>query len=301
VSVNIAIVGMGPWGNHLLELSRRIPGIEVKYICCRKSEEVKISTDASIVFSADSICEDDSIDGIIIAAQAEKHYEAALPFLKRGLAVFIEKPLAASSIDCQKIISLAQKHSSPVMVGDKYAYSTAINALKRFIGLHDVTIQSISSRWLKNARVPKEGIFIDLVYHHVYLCDYLLSRQFDSLKKYTLNYQVINKDKIPITGVVLLHYGEVICSIEATYNNHHNFFDNSMRIETDKGVFIVKDIERKVSAFLEPKLGNFSFEFREQEEASIVEELKAFAKLIVDGTPPRISIWDDFHIVQYLE
>jgi predicted dehydrogenase len=300
-SINIAIVGMGNWGNHLLEQALKIEEMQVKYICCRKKDEVKLPCNSSIVFSTDSICEDDSIKGVIIATQPEKHYEAVSPFLKHGISAFIEKPLAMTHSDCQKIIDLAERHSSCIMVGDKYVYSTAINAMMKFMHSNDFTIESISSRWLKSANIQTAGIFLDLMYHHVYLCNYLLSSRFDLLEKYTLNYKIINQKKIPITGVVLLRYGQVVCSIEATYNNHYNFFDHSMRIETQKGVFVVKENDRKISIFLDPKGCDNSFEFREKNESCVVEELRAFANLIVNRTLPRVSLQDDYQIVKFLE
>ena len=47
--VNIAIIGMGKWGNHLLENVIRIKGFNVKYICCRKKEDVKLKTSIPII------------------------------------------------------------------------------------------------------------------------------------------------------------------------------------------------------------------------------------------------------------
>ena len=40
--VNIAIIGMGHWGNHLLANLLALDFFNVKYICCRKKEDVKI-------------------------------------------------------------------------------------------------------------------------------------------------------------------------------------------------------------------------------------------------------------------
>src|SRR5690606_24225968 len=40
------------------------------------------------------------VDAVLLARDdAEKHYEMALPFLKAGIPVFIDKPLALSLVD----------------------------------------------------------------------------------------------------------------------------------------------------------------------------------------------------------
>jgi len=74
-----------------------------------------------------------------------------------------------------------------------------------------------------------------------------------------------------------------------------------MRIETEKGVFVITDNDRKISVFLDPKGCDNSFEFREQDESCVVEELRAFVNLIVDKTLPRVSVQDDCQIVKFLE
>ena len=238
-SVNIAIIGMGKWGNHLLENIVRLNVFNIKYICCRKKEDVKLKTNIKIISDQDIILNDKDIQGVIIATQPENHFQTAHKFLKKGLKVFIEKPLALSYKDCTDFDNiLKQKPSSGVMIGNKFVYSLAISNLKKFILENNIQIKSISSRWLKGGGVQTSGILFDIAYHHIYLFNYLLGKQFDDLKKFILN----KEGETSITAVVILNYGGLICSIETSYNNHFDFFDHSIRIETNNGTFIIKFI-----------------------------------------------------------
>ena len=226
-SLNIAIIGMGNWGNHLLESVLNLVEFNVKYVCCRDKCDVTVKTDATIVCDDDILLNDNEIEGAIIATQPEKHFEAASKFLKKGIKVFIEKPLTLSYDECKELIRISNENKlSGIMVGNKFVYSDAINKLKEFILANKIKIKSISSRWLKGGGVQKAGIFFDIAYHHIYLCDYLIGKQFDNLQAFTLS----KKDNIAVSGLVVLNYGDIVCSVEASYNNHFDFYYHSFRI-----------------------------------------------------------------------
>lgn len=296
--VNIGIIGAGAWGNHLLENIIKIDGFALKYICCRKSEDVKVKTDASIVFGHNIMLEDDRIDGVIIATQPEKHFETASKFLKKGLKIFIEKPLALSYKECALLLKTAKRNpSSGIMVGNKFIYSSAINSLKGFISKNNIEIRTISSRWLKSGPVQKSGIFFDICYHHINLFDYLLGRQFDDLRFFVLNKQ----DGVPTSGTVMLEYKSKICSIEASYNNHFDFYDHNMRIETNKGTFMIKEKERKVSVSLDNKgISPLTFEYEEKKETCVERELLAYYKWLAEGKRVRFTTEHDLKIIKFL-
>ncbi len=303
-SVNIGIIGMGPWGNHLLRVIPEISPIKVKYVCCRKKEDVSIPTPARILFDEKVILNDPDIGGVMVVTQPDQHLRVAEPFLRKGIKVFIEKPLTLKSSECARLLQLGvQEPSQPkkdrgIMVGNKFLYSTAINALRDFLSANHVTIQSISSRWVKGGGIQEAGIFFDIAYHHIYLFDYLLDDYFIDLRKFTLN----RAGEVPISGVVLLRYRQVSCSVEVSYNNHFNFFDHSLRIETDKGVFIVVEKERKISVFLDPKkMSPLSFEFQEKEETSLKEELKAFYLWMLGEKELPLGLEHDAKIIEFLE
>lgn len=240
----------------------------------------------------------------MILTQPDQHFRVAEPFVKKGRKVFIEKPLTLKSRECQDLLQReARKRGGAtrnpgIMVGNKFIYSAAINALKNFISENNITIQAISSRWVKRGGMQRSGIFFDLAYHHIYLFDYLLNDYFLDLKKFTLH----RVEGVPISGVVLLKYKGVSCSIEVSYNHPYDFFDHSLRLETDKGVFFVSERERRISVFLDPKsMSTLSFAFQEKEESSLREELKNFYLWLLGEKEISFGPEHDARIIEYLE
>jgi predicted dehydrogenase len=59
----------------------------------------------------------DKVDGVIIATPHHLHTAAALQFLKQGIAVLVEKPMAVTVDDCQQLIAAAARTQAKLAVG----------------------------------------------------------------------------------------------------------------------------------------------------------------------------------------
>lgn len=57
------------------------------------------------------------LDGVVICTPNNLHAGHALPFLERGLAVAIEKPLATTAADCERIIEAERRHGARTLIG----------------------------------------------------------------------------------------------------------------------------------------------------------------------------------------
>jgi predicted dehydrogenase len=297
-SIDIAIIGMGKWGNHLLLNALKIKGLNIRYICCRRESDVKSGVRIPIVYDEDEMLKDRRIRGVIIATQPEKHFSSVAKALRRNLKVFVEKPLTLSVKECDRLISIAGKGvDSGIMVGNKFLYSQAIRKLKDFIAKNKIEIQAISSRWLKGAGIQRCGIFFDIVYHHIYLADYFFGSQFDELRKFIIN----RTDGVVTSGAVILRYGRKTALIEASYNNHFDFYDHTIRLETDKGVFIITEKKRRLKVRFDNKgLSPLEFGYREKKETCVKEELKAFYEWLAAGKRIEFGPENDRRIIRYL-
>jgi predicted dehydrogenase len=65
------------------------------------------------------------LDGVLIATQSEKHAEVALPYIRAGVATFIEKPMTTNVVDAERIIEAAKGCGTIVFVGHIYLYHPA--------------------------------------------------------------------------------------------------------------------------------------------------------------------------------
>lgn len=73
------------------------------------------------------------VDAVSIATPTETHCEIACAFLKKGVHVLVEKPIALTLAEADKMIAAAEASGAKLMVGQLERYNPAMVALKPHI------------------------------------------------------------------------------------------------------------------------------------------------------------------------
>lgn len=81
---------------------------------------------------------DPEIHGVIVATPAHTHYEIAAAALKAGKHVLVEKPLASSTEEVDRLTALAREAGATLMVGHTFLYNAAVRKLKSVIDAGDL-------------------------------------------------------------------------------------------------------------------------------------------------------------------
>jgi predicted dehydrogenase len=82
------------------------------------------------------------VDAVSIAVPTEAHVDVALPFVERGVPTLVEKPLAASVAEADRLISAAEKNNVVLGAGHTERFNPAVVAAMplvadpRFIEVH---------------------------------------------------------------------------------------------------------------------------------------------------------------------
>jgi predicted dehydrogenase len=108
------------------------------------------------------------LDAVVIAAPTTAHVPLALAAIERGIAVLVEKPLAATVDEAMRIVDAARAAGVPVQVGHVERFNPAVIELGRLIDEGWLsTIYSIASRRAGPfpARIRDVGVTVDLATH----------------------------------------------------------------------------------------------------------------------------------------
>jgi predicted dehydrogenase len=108
------------------------------------------------------------LDAVVIAAPTTAHVPLALAAIERGIAVLVEKPLAATIEEAMRIVDAARAAGVPVQVGHVERFNPAVLELGRLIDDGWLsTIYSIASRRAGPfpARIRDVGVTVDLATH----------------------------------------------------------------------------------------------------------------------------------------
>jgi predicted dehydrogenase len=169
--LRVGLAGLGSMGrNHLRILAGRAD-IRLAAI----ADPVAMALDAA-VSSCDAQAFDEplamiaeaELDAIVIAAPTTSHVPLALAAIDRDIAVLVEKPLAESAVEGQRIVAAARKRGVPVQVGHVERFNPAVLELGRLLDDGWLsTVYSIASRRAGPfpARIRDVGVTIDLATH----------------------------------------------------------------------------------------------------------------------------------------
>ena len=69
------------------------------------------------------------VDAVTVAVPTETHRDIAVPFLERGVAVLVEKPISRSLADADAILEAARRGGAVLAVGHTERYNPAVTAI----------------------------------------------------------------------------------------------------------------------------------------------------------------------------
>ena len=127
-------MGLGYWGPNLARNFERLPGSELAWLCDGSQEAldrwapnfpgVRTATDVSELLA------DDELDAVAIATPVPTHAGLALQVLEAGKHCFVEKPLAQSASDAERVATAAESAGRVLMVGHLLEYHPGVTKLK---------------------------------------------------------------------------------------------------------------------------------------------------------------------------
>lgn len=125
-----AVIGTGHWGKNL---ARNFSALNALAAISDPNPETAMreaKKNNTIAKSFEDVLSDDSILAVAIAAPAELHAELALRAFTAGKHVYVEKPLALSREDGQRMLDTAAKANRVLMVGHLLQYHPAFEAAR---------------------------------------------------------------------------------------------------------------------------------------------------------------------------
>jgi predicted dehydrogenase len=116
------------------------------------------------------------LDAVVIASPTTTHLPLALAAIERGIAVLVEKPLAATPAEADTLVAAGSASGVPIQVGHVERFNPAVLELGRLLGEGWLsTVYAITSRRAGPfpARIRDVGVTIDLATHDVDILSYV--------------------------------------------------------------------------------------------------------------------------------
>lgn len=212
--MNCALIGYGYWGPNLARNIKKIHEVNLKYICDENTDLVREINnnfpESEFIQNENKILEDKTIKAVIIATPVSTHYPLSKKFLKAGIDVFIEKPLADSTDHAKELVQIARDNNLILMVGHTFLFSPSVVEIKKIIDSGTLgEIYFISSSRVNLGKHQKDvSVLWDLAPHDLSMFQYWLGAPPIWLSCFGNSY--IIKD-IPDVAFLHMRYPENIC------------------------------------------------------------------------------------------
>lgn len=178
--VKLAVVGCGYWGPNLIRNFRSASNCRLRTMCDVSQERLQhlqaLYPEVAGETQFDRVIAGTNHDAVVIATSVHLHYPMAKAALLAGKHTMIEKPLAASTAQCEELVDLARKQGLVLMVGHTFLYSPAIRKIKEIVDAGDIgEIRYISARRLNLGLFQKDiNVAWDLAPHDISIILHIL-------------------------------------------------------------------------------------------------------------------------------
>jgi predicted dehydrogenase len=281
--LRVGVVGVGHIGSNHARLYAEIPLAEFAAIYDIDSARANAIAGKYGVTAAKSLDEfADLVDAASIATPTNTHYEVALPFLRRGKHLLIEKPITETTKHASELAELAARDDLILQVGHVERFNPVLSALEerlthpRFIEAHRLSPYPDRSTDI--------GVVLDLMIHDLEIILHLVRSQVQS---------------VDAVGVPVLRHGEDIANARLRFENGCIANVTSSRISPERvrkirvfqeDAYLSLDYEKQSGEIYRREAGRIAREkVPIQREEPLKHELASFIECAATGREPLVS------------
>ena len=164
--LRLAVIGVGHLGKEHARILASLPEVDLVGVADANFEQAQVVAQRlgtqpfrdfwPLVNLVDAAC---------IVTPTSLHAGIAVEFLRRGIPLLVEKPLAGSLTDADVLVNLAERHHALLQVGHIERFNPAFEALQR---------QPMQPKWIRAQRIgpftgrsTDIGVVLDLMIHDI--------------------------------------------------------------------------------------------------------------------------------------
>lgn len=296
--VRIAVIGAGAMGANHARVFAELPDAELVAVCDiddARVQQVPRTPATRLYGDLDRLLAEEQPDGVTIAVPTRRHVDAALACIERGIALLVEKPLAATVEEAERLRVAAEAAGVPLMVGYVERFNPAVQELKRRIDAGELGRVIEASARRIGPFFPRErdvGVAHDLATHDIDVLRWLLGREVEQVQAETQR-GIRTPHEDALAGV-LRFQGGVVASLEVNWLSPVKV--RELTLLGERGMFSVDYLRQELRWYA----GGGEPSQRDAEltslpgagEAPLRAELSAFLRVARGEEPPPISAAD---------
>jgi predicted dehydrogenase len=178
--IAVGVIGCGYWGPLLVRNFKGLSDCRLKAVCdtseARLKHLVTLYPDVEGMTNLEEFLGAAELDAVVIATPVKGHYKLAKASLLAGKHTFIEKPMAASSEECEELIEIADRNGLVLMIDHTFLYSAPVRKIVEIVQAGDLgDIRYINCRRLNLGLFQQDiNVAWDLAPHDISIILHIL-------------------------------------------------------------------------------------------------------------------------------
>lgn len=162
----IGVVGVGHLGQHHARHLTQLQNATLSGVYDKNPDRAQVvagRVQNKVFTSLNQLIE--ASDGICVVTPTPTHADIAVPCIEQGKHVFIEKPIAQTTDEADRLLTLAEKHGVEIQVGHIERLNPALLPLRQFkLNPKFIEVQRLAPYMVRGTEVP---VVLDLMIHDI--------------------------------------------------------------------------------------------------------------------------------------
>lgn len=175
--LRVGVIGAGAMGQNHIRNYAQMERVQLVGIADPDPQKAELAKQYGVEFYTDykELLKKD-LDAVSIVVPTTLHAKVALDAIRSGINILVEKPIADTVENAEKIISEAKSRNVKLMVGHIERFNPAVKELKRIADkgvLGDIVAISAKRVGPHNPRIRDVGVIVDLGIHDIDVMSYI--------------------------------------------------------------------------------------------------------------------------------
>jgi len=131
-NLRAGLIGLGAMGRHHARVLREIDGVDLVAVADPSGDKFNVAGDLPVLSSVEEVIAA-GVDYVVVCAPTHLHEEIALALADAGVNTLIEKPIAASSDEGERVVAAFASRGLVGAVGHIERYNPALQEMRRRI------------------------------------------------------------------------------------------------------------------------------------------------------------------------
>lgn len=168
-NIKVAVIGAGMMGKNHMKTYKSLNGVELIGVYDIFPEAAKAAAETFGIRAFSSMEEvAENVDAVSVVTTSVTHADVGEFFLNKGIHCMMEKPLACTEEECQRLISAAAKNNVVLLVGHIERFNPAVEQMGKLLSdtskIRSLTAQRMSAA---SGRITDVDVSMDLMIHDV--------------------------------------------------------------------------------------------------------------------------------------